>query len=221
MPDALVAGTAMRIMTGAPMPEGADTVVRQEDTSRDGAAVIIEVATPLATSVRPRGADMRAGDTRDPAGAAADQHRHRCRRRARSRPSSRGHATARRPARHRATSWYRPVPPPGPAQLVDSNSPMLTAAVREAGGDADLPRHRTRFEGVGASTAGGGVLIGPRGQQRRASASATTTGSARLRPSWEPSRPGAWPCVPASRCSSGRSATPSSSACPAIRSAAR
>jgi molybdopterin molybdotransferase len=34
MPSALATGTAMRIMTGAPMPAGADTVVRQEDTSR-------------------------------------------------------------------------------------------------------------------------------------------------------------------------------------------
>ena len=64
VPDALQAGTAMRIMTGAPMPDGADTVVRQEDTSRDGATVLIEVATPLGTSVRPRGADMRRRATR-------------------------------------------------------------------------------------------------------------------------------------------------------------
>src|ERR1017187_2856454 len=62
VPSAHVAGTAMRIMTGAPMPDGADTVVRQEDTTRDGGMVLIEVATPLATSVRPRGADIRAGD---------------------------------------------------------------------------------------------------------------------------------------------------------------
>jgi len=62
VPSAHVAGTAMRIMTGAPMPDGADTVVRQEDTTRDGGIVLIEVATPLATSVRPRGADIRAGD---------------------------------------------------------------------------------------------------------------------------------------------------------------
>src|SRR5580698_10145401 len=39
MPIALAPGAAMRIMTGAPMPDGADTVVRQEDTTRDGADV--------------------------------------------------------------------------------------------------------------------------------------------------------------------------------------
>src|ERR1700674_314909 len=62
VPDALEPATAMRIMTGAPMPDGADTVVRQEDTTRDGATVLIAVAAPLGTSVRPRGADMHAGD---------------------------------------------------------------------------------------------------------------------------------------------------------------
>src|ERR1700722_16748499 len=63
MPIALEPGTAMRIMTGAPMPAGADTVVRQEDTSRDGSAVLIQVATAIGTSVRRRGADMAAGTT--------------------------------------------------------------------------------------------------------------------------------------------------------------
>ena len=39
LPGPLPAGAAMRIFTGAPLPEGADTVVMQEDTSRDGDAV--------------------------------------------------------------------------------------------------------------------------------------------------------------------------------------
>src|SRR5580698_1151497 len=61
MPIALEPGTAMRIMTGAPMPAGADTVVRQEDTTRDGADVLIQVATAKGTSVRWRGKDMATG----------------------------------------------------------------------------------------------------------------------------------------------------------------
>ena len=61
VPGAHVAGTAMRIMTGAPMPEGADTVVRQEDTRRDGATVLIEVAIPKGTSIRPLGRTSAAG----------------------------------------------------------------------------------------------------------------------------------------------------------------
>src|SRR6202035_3375626 len=133
IPEAHVAGTAMRIMTGAPMPDGADTVVRQEDTSRDGTVVLIEVATALGTSVRSRGADMRAGDTvilpgnqltSIDIGVAA----------------ALGHDSLRVGARPRVAvlaTGDELVPagtPPGPAQLVDSNSPMLVAAVREAGG---------------------------------------------------------------------------------------
>jgi molybdopterin molybdotransferase len=133
VPGAHVAGTAMRIMTGAPMPEGADTVVRQEDTSRDGRMVLIEVATPLGTSVRPRGADMRAGDTVIMPG---------------QRLTSIDIGVAAALGRDRLLVGTRPrvallatgdelVPAgtrPGRAQLVDSNSPMLSAAVREAGG---------------------------------------------------------------------------------------
>ena len=126
-------GTAMRIMTGAPMPQGADTVVRQEDTSRDGDTVLIDVATPLATSVRPRGADMRAGATVIEPGqqltsidigvAAALGHD---RLRVGTRPQVALLATG--------DELVPAGTPPGPAQLVDSNSPMLAAAVREAGG---------------------------------------------------------------------------------------
>ena len=133
VPGPHVAGTAMRIMTGAPIPPGADTVVRQEDTSRDGAMVLIEVATPLATSVRPRGADMRAGDTMlEPGqqltsidiGVAAALGHNRL-------------LVGTRPRVALLATGDELVPagtPPGPAQLVDSNSPMLTAAVLEAGG---------------------------------------------------------------------------------------
>ena len=42
MPDVTVAaGQAVRIMTGAPVPDGADTVVRFEDTFLDGDTVEI------------------------------------------------------------------------------------------------------------------------------------------------------------------------------------
>ena len=64
MPQGTVgAGEAMRIMTGAPMPEGADTVVRVEDTDNGLDAVTITRATPTATSVRRAGEDLHRGDT--------------------------------------------------------------------------------------------------------------------------------------------------------------
>jgi molybdopterin molybdotransferase len=61
-------GGATRIMTGAPMPEGADTVVRVEDTSEEDGKVRIETSPPIGTSVRPPGGDVAAGTTVFPAG---------------------------------------------------------------------------------------------------------------------------------------------------------
>ncbi len=133
VPGALEPGTAMRIMTGAPMPDGADTVVRQEDTSREGATVLIEVATGAGTSVRRRGADMHAGTTVLRPGqwlrsidiaVAAALGRARLLVGARPRVALIATGDELVPAGTAA----------GPAQLVDSNSPMLAAAVREAGG---------------------------------------------------------------------------------------
>ncbi|CAN5312346.1 molybdopterin molybdotransferase MoeA [soil metagenome] len=62
MPPALSASTAMRIFTGAPMPQGADTVVIQEDVVREGKiARLIDGATIVAgASVRKKGSDFQA-----------------------------------------------------------------------------------------------------------------------------------------------------------------
>ena len=56
-------GTAIRIMTGAVVPSGADTVVPVEDTDggRDG-AVTIGVKTPAKANIREAGEDVRQGD---------------------------------------------------------------------------------------------------------------------------------------------------------------
>ncbi len=63
MPEGTVGpGQAMRIMTGAPMPEGADTVVRVEDTDNAIDQVTITRATPMGLSVRKAGEDLRRGD---------------------------------------------------------------------------------------------------------------------------------------------------------------
>lgn len=56
-------GTATRIMTGAPLPEGADTVVRVEDTDGGVERVEIRSTRDLGKNVRPRGEDIRTGAT--------------------------------------------------------------------------------------------------------------------------------------------------------------
>ncbi len=60
---AITRGEAMRIMTGAPMPDGADTIVRVEDTDNGLSDVTIGTATKRGTSVRAAGEDLRTGET--------------------------------------------------------------------------------------------------------------------------------------------------------------
>lgn len=55
-------GQAIKIMTGAPIPSGADTVVRVEDTRVDGSRVTVTTAVETGTSVRPAGGDVALGD---------------------------------------------------------------------------------------------------------------------------------------------------------------
>jgi molybdopterin molybdotransferase len=54
-------GSSMRIMTGAPLPEGADTVVRVEDTDGGTATVIVRNARDAHKNIRYRGEDIREG----------------------------------------------------------------------------------------------------------------------------------------------------------------
>lgn len=55
------AGQAVRIFTGAPVPEGADFVVIQEDTERRGDLITITDLPGPKTNIRPAGVDFRAG----------------------------------------------------------------------------------------------------------------------------------------------------------------
>lgn len=61
-------GQAIKIMTGAPMPEGADTVVRVEDTEEEEGKVRIATTPEAGKSVRPPGGDVAAGTTVFPPG---------------------------------------------------------------------------------------------------------------------------------------------------------
>ena len=57
-------GEAARIFTGAPVPKGADTIVIQENTNRDGDVVdVIDGKAPAGRFIRPAGLDFSEGDT--------------------------------------------------------------------------------------------------------------------------------------------------------------
>jgi molybdopterin molybdotransferase len=62
VPDTAVRpGEAIRIMTGAPMPPGADAIVRVEDTERGEGTVLIRTASRPGRDVRLAGEDVQAG----------------------------------------------------------------------------------------------------------------------------------------------------------------
>ena len=55
------AGEAVRIFTGAPMPAGADAVVMQEDVTREGSEIAVNVDVDPGDFVRRRGCDLAEG----------------------------------------------------------------------------------------------------------------------------------------------------------------
>jgi len=55
-------GQAARIMTGAPLPEGADAAVRMEDTRKDGGRVAILVEARQGQDIRLAGEDVQPGE---------------------------------------------------------------------------------------------------------------------------------------------------------------
>jgi len=61
--QAVGAGQAARIMTGAPVPNGADTVVKVEETETEGDVVRIFKAVERGANIRPLGEDVQKGDT--------------------------------------------------------------------------------------------------------------------------------------------------------------
>ena len=70
-PRPVVAGEAVRIMTGAPLPDGADAVAMVEDSERlDGGRVRLTRGLVTGASVRNAGEDVCAGDTVVTAGTA-------------------------------------------------------------------------------------------------------------------------------------------------------
>lgn len=132
-------GEAVRIMTGAPVPDGCDVVVPVERTSTrrfvPGAPLDerIEVYEPSRPNIRRRAEDVAVGDLVAAAGAPTTP-------RLVSAAASAGHATlpVHRVPRVAVLSTGSELVPvgtaPGPGQIPDSNSLLLAACVRDAGG---------------------------------------------------------------------------------------
>ena len=56
-------GQAVRIFTGAPLPQGAGRVIIQEDVTRDGDHIILGEKLDAGLNIRPAGGDFHAGDS--------------------------------------------------------------------------------------------------------------------------------------------------------------
>ena len=65
----IAAGQSARIMTGAPIPEGADAVMKMEDTEKDKQKVKIKAEAKLGQDIRRAGEDVREGELVMPKGS--------------------------------------------------------------------------------------------------------------------------------------------------------
>ncbi|MFI6325490.1 gephyrin-like molybdotransferase Glp [Nonomuraea sp. NPDC050556] len=127
-------GHTVRIMTGAPLPAGADAVVPVEWTDGGTANVTINRPVPLNNAIRRSGEDVQAGDVVLRAGTHIGAAQLGIiagvgRRRVWVRPRPRVVVLS------TGAELVEPGAKLGPGQIWDSNSFTLTAAVREAGGD--------------------------------------------------------------------------------------
>jgi molybdopterin molybdotransferase len=59
--DTVVAGTAVEIMTGAPVPEGADAVIMVEHLTRDGTSVVVDRNMKSGDNISPAASEMQGG----------------------------------------------------------------------------------------------------------------------------------------------------------------
>ncbi|WP_062079063.1 molybdopterin molybdotransferase MoeA [Demequina globuliformis] len=153
-PPALHSGTCARIMTGAPVPHGADAVIPVEHTDAATAEVTFYQSAVTGAHIRRAGEDARAGDAVVAAGQLLGAWQL-------SAAASAGHATVavrRRPVVAVLATGDELVDPgmePGPGQIVDSNSTLLSMLVTAVGGvPVVLPRCPDRPGAVAAALAG-------------------------------------------------------------------
>ncbi len=156
------AGEAVRIFTGGPVPDGADTIVIQENTKPGNGTVSVLESAETGRFVRPAGLDFKAGEVRLKAGrvltardvglaAAMNVPWLMVRRRPRVAILVTGDEVV------------MPGDPIGPSQIVSSNSIALAAAVRVFGGEPCMlgiaPDDRDALATMAAGAAGADLLL--------------------------------------------------------------
>ncbi|MEL6814032.1 MAG: gephyrin-like molybdotransferase Glp [Cyanobacteria bacterium J06598_3] len=125
-------GQAARILTGAMMPAGADTVVMQEETQRAGAQVTILKAPEAASFVRHRGSFSQVGDVLLRSGRAIAPAEVALLAAA-QRPEVSVYRRPRVAILSTGSELVAPDQPLAPGQIVDSNQYALAALVAQTG----------------------------------------------------------------------------------------
>ena len=163
-------GEAVRIFTGGPVPEGADTIVIQENTAAEGSAVTVQLGAPAGRYIRPAGLDFRVGEVGLTAGrvlsardiglaAAMNLPWLSVRRRPRIALLATG------------DEIVRPGDPVAASQIVSSNAPALAALLAANGAEAldlgiarddrdSLQAAAARAEGADLLITMGGASVG-------------------------------------------------------------
>ncbi|MEA2839736.1 MAG: molybdopterin molybdotransferase [Methylobacteriaceae bacterium] len=125
---------AVRIFTGAPVPDGADTIVVQEDTDVDGSAVVIDGPVKPRAYIRPAGLDFTEGEVLLHAGTRLGASEL-------ALAAAMNHADLEAAAKPRAAilatgdELVMPGMNPGPDQIVASNPFAVAALVEQSGGE--------------------------------------------------------------------------------------
>ena len=155
---------AVRIFTGAPLPDGANTIVIQEDTEASGDRVTIKESPRHGQHIRKAGLDFAAGDVLLQAGLCLDS-RHI------ALAAAMGHGTL--PVRRKprvailatGDELVRAGEPAGPDQITASSVPATAVMVEKAGAEAiDLGIARDTLESLeeriqAARDAGADILV--------------------------------------------------------------
>ena len=133
-------GEAVRIFTGAPLPKGADTIVMQEDGTREGTDIIINVDVEAGDFLRRRGCDLAEGQLILARGE-------RIRAATVALLASQGFADvivggqATAAVISTGDELVEPGGPIGPGQIYDSNSALLNALLRKCGVTVNSVEH--------------------------------------------------------------------------------
>ena len=147
-PNEVAAGQAVRIFTGGVMPDGSDTVVIQELTSRQGDTVTVQRPTAKGRNVRSQGIDFRQGEVllrkgrrltdRDVMLAAAMNH-----------PKLSVHRQPKVAVLGTGDELVPPGDTPGFGEIVYSNGFALVALARDEGAESrDFGIARDRIEDI-------------------------------------------------------------------------